>query len=49
VPDASYGVWDTDTQSFEFRRVAYDRDGAKRAILEAGLPERFAARLDYGR
>ena len=49
VPDASYGVWDTDTQSFEFRRVAYDRDGAKRAIIEAGLPERFAFRLDYGR
>jgi diadenosine tetraphosphatase ApaH/serine/threonine PP2A family protein phosphatase len=49
VPDASYGVWDTDTQSFEFRRVAYDRDGAKRAIIEAGLPERFALRLDYGR
>jgi diadenosine tetraphosphatase ApaH/serine/threonine PP2A family protein phosphatase len=49
VPDASYGVWDTDTQSFEFRRVGYDRDAAKRAIIEAGLPERFAFRLDYGR
>ena len=49
VPDASYGVWDTDSQTFEFRRVAYDREGAKRAITEAGLPERFAARLDYGR
>ena len=49
VPDASYGIWDTDSKSFEFRRVAYDRDGAKRAIFEAGLPERFAFRLDYGR
>jgi diadenosine tetraphosphatase ApaH/serine/threonine PP2A family protein phosphatase len=49
VPDASYGVWDSDAQSFEFRRVSYDRDAAKRAILEAGLPERFAMRLDYGR
>jgi predicted phosphodiesterase len=48
VADASYGVWDTEAQSFEFRRVAYDRDAAKRAILDAGLPERFAIRLDYG-
>jgi diadenosine tetraphosphatase ApaH/serine/threonine PP2A family protein phosphatase len=49
VPDASYGVWDTDAVSFEFRRVPYDREAAKRAILDAGLPDRFALRLDYGR
>jgi diadenosine tetraphosphatase ApaH/serine/threonine PP2A family protein phosphatase len=47
-PDASYGVWDTDAPTFEFRRVAYDREAAKRAIVEAGLPRRFAMRLDFG-
>ena len=47
-PDASYGVWDTEAGTFEFRRVPYDREGAKRAIRAAGLPERFAIRLDYG-
>ena len=48
-PDASYGIWDVDASTFEFRRVAYDREGAKAAILSAGLPERFAGRLDVGR
>lgn len=48
-PDASYGIWDVDASTFEFRRVPYDREGAKRAILDAGLPARFASRLDLGR
>jgi diadenosine tetraphosphatase ApaH/serine/threonine PP2A family protein phosphatase len=48
-PDASYGVWDRTTGTFEFRRVTYDREAAKRAIREARLPERFALRLDAGR
>ena len=48
-PDASYGIWDVGGSTFEFRRVPYDREAAKRAILDAGLPERFAARLDAGR
>jgi diadenosine tetraphosphatase ApaH/serine/threonine PP2A family protein phosphatase len=48
-PDASYGIWDTGASTFEFRRVPYDREAAKAAILAAGLPPRFAARLDFGR
>jgi diadenosine tetraphosphatase ApaH/serine/threonine PP2A family protein phosphatase len=48
VADASYGVWDADLNTFEFRRVPYDREAAQRAIRQAGLPERFAARLDFG-
>jgi diadenosine tetraphosphatase ApaH/serine/threonine PP2A family protein phosphatase len=47
-PDASYGVWDTEAATIEFRRIAYDRAGAQRAIRAAGLPERFAQRLDFG-
>lgn len=49
IPDASYGVWDAAEGTFEWRRVPYDREGAKQAILEARLPERFASRLDLGR
>jgi diadenosine tetraphosphatase ApaH/serine/threonine PP2A family protein phosphatase len=48
VPDASYGIWDVEADTFEFRRVPYDRAAAQRAILDAGLPPRFAARLDFG-
>jgi diadenosine tetraphosphatase ApaH/serine/threonine PP2A family protein phosphatase len=48
LPDASYGVWDTERDTFEFRRVPYDREAAKRAIRDAGLPARFAMRLDFG-
>lgn len=49
VPTASYGVWDVDRQTFEFRRVRYDIKGAQRAIRKARLPERFALRLETGR
>jgi len=49
IPDASYAIWDRSAGTFEFRRVAYDREGAKRAIRSAKLPDRFAERLDSGR
>ena len=48
-PDSSYAIWDRNAGTFEFRRVAYDREGAKLAIRKARLPERFADRLDAGR
>jgi diadenosine tetraphosphatase ApaH/serine/threonine PP2A family protein phosphatase len=46
---ASYGVWDVDNFTYEFRRVRYDIKGAQRAITKAQLPERFALRLETGR
>lgn len=49
VPDASYAIWDRSAATFEFRRCAYDREGAKKAIRAAKLPGRFADRLDTGR
>lgn len=49
IREASYGVWDTEASTFEWRRVDYDREAAKKAILKARLPRRFAARLDVGR
>jgi len=47
-PDAAYGVWDTDENQFELRRVAYDLHTTQRKILEAGLPEFLAWRLAVG-
>jgi diadenosine tetraphosphatase ApaH/serine/threonine PP2A family protein phosphatase len=49
LPTASYGIWDVDEETFEFRRVRYDIKGAQRAIRKAKLPERFALRLESGR
>jgi diadenosine tetraphosphatase ApaH/serine/threonine PP2A family protein phosphatase len=49
VPDASYAIWDRNAGTVEFRRVPYDREGAKKAIRQAKLPDRFAERLDAGR
>jgi len=49
LPDASYAIWDRHAATVEFRRVPYDREGAKKAIRAAKLPERFAERLDAGR
>jgi diadenosine tetraphosphatase ApaH/serine/threonine PP2A family protein phosphatase len=49
LPTASYGIWDVDLGTFEFRRIRYDIKGAQRAIRKAKLPERFALRLDTGR
>ena len=48
-PAASYGIWDVDHETFTYRRVPYDVTSAQVAILSAGLPERFAARLQMGR
>jgi len=48
-PMASYGIWDVDEETFEFRRVPYDIKGAQRAISKAKLPDRFAQRLETGR
>jgi len=49
VPTASYGIWDVEESTFQFRRVRYDIKGAQRAIRKARLPERFALRLESGR
>ena len=41
-------VWDDEKLAVEFYRIEYDIDGAAQAILSAGLPEYFAARLYSG-
>ena len=48
-PKAAYVVYDTDASTIELRRLDYDIPAAQAKIREAGLPERLAERLAYGR
>jgi len=48
-PLAGYGLYDTISRQLEFRRLAYDIDGAAASIRAAGLPGRLADRLHVGR
>jgi hypothetical protein len=38
-----------DAQTIELRRLEYDIASAQKKILAAGLPERLAERLAFGR
>ncbi|MGH9415042.1 MAG: metallophosphoesterase family protein [Terriglobales bacterium] len=46
---AAFAILDEGSQQVEFHRIPYDVAGAQRRILDAGLPERLAARLSKGR
>jgi predicted phosphodiesterase len=48
-PKAAYVVYDMDEGTIELRRLDYDIAGAQAKIRAAGLPERLAERLAYGR
>ena len=48
-PRASYCIYDSDAESVELFRLTYDIETTKQKILDAGLPERLAERLDYGK
>jgi diadenosine tetraphosphatase ApaH/serine/threonine PP2A family protein phosphatase len=47
-PDASYAVYDDETDSVRLFRVRYDREKAAEKILKAGLPPVLAERLLIG-
>lgn len=46
---AAYGILDTETASFVYRRVEYDIAETQQRMRRAGLPERLILRLDSGR
>lgn len=48
-PKAAYVIYDMDAGTIELRRLDYDITAAQQKILEAGLPERLAERLAYGK
>ncbi len=47
-PRACYCIYDKETQTVEIKRVEYDIKKAQEKIIEAGLPERLAERLESG-
>ena len=48
-PKAAYVIYDLDAGTIELRRVEYDIAAAQAKIREAGLPERLAERLEFGK
>jgi predicted phosphodiesterase len=48
-PRASYALYDSDKQIVYLQRVSYDLKSAGRKIIEAGLPEALAIRLELGK
>jgi predicted phosphodiesterase len=48
-PKCAYVLFDLDAGTIELRRLDYDIAAAQAKIREAGLPERLAERLAYGR
>ena len=49
TPNAAYVIYDMDAQTIELRRLDYDIAAAQKKIRDAGLPERLAERLAFGR
>jgi diadenosine tetraphosphatase ApaH/serine/threonine PP2A family protein phosphatase len=49
VPKAAYAIYDLDDGLIELRRLDYDIPTTQAKIRAAGLPERLAERLDYGK
>lgn len=48
-PRAAFVIYDVEASAVSLHRVEYDIEESQRKILAAGLPERLAERLSYGR
>lgn len=47
-PRACAGLYDTETQEFEYLRVEYDVESQRQKIIDAGLAQNFGTRLLLG-
>lgn len=47
-PRACAGIYDTETQSYQYVRVEYDVESQRKKIVDAGLAENFGTRLLLG-
>jgi predicted phosphodiesterase len=47
-PRAAYALLDLDTLAWQHKRVAYDIGATQKRMLQAGLPQRLIARLQFG-
>ncbi len=48
-PRASFATYDPDKRTINLYRLEYDIEAAQKKIMDAGLPERLAQRLSFGR
>jgi predicted phosphodiesterase len=48
-PDASFGIYDTEAQCVEIRRVSYDIAAVQKKMRKARLPQHLIERLPRGR
>jgi diadenosine tetraphosphatase ApaH/serine/threonine PP2A family protein phosphatase len=48
-PRSSFAIWEREARVLRFKRVQYDVEGARQAILDQGLPEILGDRLLSGR
>ncbi len=48
-PRAAYVIYDPAARRIDLRRVEYDIEATQKKIIEAGLPERLARRLENGK
>lgn len=48
-PRASYVIYEPSARRIDLRRIEYDIATTQRKIIEAGLPERLARRLEQGK
>ncbi len=48
-PRAAFGILDLEARTFTPQRISYDIEGARQAILAAGLPQDLGDRLRVGR
>ena len=48
-PQASYAIYDPEKKTVQIKRVPYDIPTTQNKIIDAGLPEYLADRLQYGR
>ena len=48
-PKSAYVIYDMDAGTIELRRLDYDIATTQKKIIAAGLPERLAERLEFGR
>ncbi len=47
-PRAAFAIYDSETNDWDYRRVAYDITAVQERMAEAGLPERHIYRLSAG-
>lgn len=48
-PQASFAVYDPEEKTVQIKRVSYDIATAQQKIIDAGIPQYLADRLQYGR